>query len=106
MQRPQQQTNTITMFTTNLVLAKNPAGTWSFKGQVPEILAYIRHDGQPLTDEDRQVIQHCGPGFRKKQVKSLTFSTCEEALQTAKDNGFTVGQVFRRNDDNHSKAKT
>ena len=83
------------MVTYSLSLIQNPTGTWSFVGKVPEILAYARRDGKPLTDEDRQVIQHCGPGFRKKQIKTVTFATSEEAVMCAKNNNIHIDQILK-----------
>ena len=83
------------MFTSTLVLMKNPAGTWHFVGRVPMTLGFERRDGQPLTEEDIEVIQHCGPGLRKKEVKTRTFLTSKQGLRFAKEKNFTVTQVCK-----------
>lgn len=90
----------------SLTLLQNPAGTWSFVGQVPESLAYRRADGQPLTDKERNTIKQCGPGFcRDPKVETLTFDSAELALQLAHTMGHDVHRVCPRDRNSYTPQR-
>ena len=57
-----------------------PTGRWGFVGDVPMGLAYVQADGQPLTEDQMDAIQQCGPGILGQKVKAVTFGSREEAI--------------------------
>ena len=73
------------------LITKYPSGRWGFVGSVNVRLVYQRKDGQPLTDKDCENIQQFGPGLLK-HIKSLSYTTAQEAEQAAKDLGFEITQ--------------
>ena len=74
-----------------LHIIKNPAGSYSFVGSVPMVLAYRnRADGMPLSDDMAHKVSQFGPGLFKAQVRVVTYQTREEAIADATDHGYTV----------------
>ena len=62
---------------------RNPAGTFSFVGDVPMALAYKRRDGTPMDDQLARNISRAGPGLYRDIVKSCTWPTEDAARAEA-----------------------
>lgn len=80
----------------NLVLIKNPAGTYHFVGSVPTEIAFDTNRPDLI-----EMACHCGPGFAKKAAertgdyfKTKSWPTADAALAQAKQYGHTVSQVM------------
>ena len=71
-----------------LHLGQTPSGRWAFSGNVPGPLAYIRNDGEPLTEEDSAKVRQVGP--RIAGVKSMSWATRDEAVSAALAAGIEV----------------
>lgn len=74
-------------------LIKNPAGTYSFVGDVPVQLAYKKKDGSKLTnDEITKIQKSSNPGMQRKVlgIELQIYKTPEEALKAAKKIGVKV----------------
>lgn len=56
--------------TLGLHVRKNPAGSWSFEGSVPDELKFTRQDGSPPTAEDMKIAGHSGPGFARLKARN------------------------------------
>jgi hypothetical protein len=69
---------------------KNPAGTWSFVGSVPYSLAYARHDGQPVTEEEARKIAGFGLGLFRKTHGPRVWKTEVEAREAARALGYEM----------------
>ena len=69
------------------VVMKNPAGTYSFVGQVNIELKYAEYDGSPLTEETAKKIINFGAGMVHPRPKVITWKTEEEALQALAELG-------------------
>ena len=74
-----------------LHLIKNPAGTFSFVGDVPVELAWTTEDGGQPSEEQVKIAVQFGPRFAK--VKPRTWPTAEAALKEAEALGYTVASV-------------
>jgi hypothetical protein len=78
-----------------LHVLENPNKTFSFVGNVPADLAYIKEDGSKLTDDEIKQLHHAqSPGMVMKslKIKNRVFKTKEEALQAAKKLGHKVNE--------------
>lgn len=76
-----------------LHVIQNPAGSYSFVGSVPMVLAYRdRETGLPLSPDMAKNVSQFGPGLFRKQVKSVTYPTRAEAEADANRHGYTVIQ--------------
>ena len=60
-----------------------PTGRWTLKGTVPVSLCYEQADGSPVTDEQARTIALCGPGLLRGKIRSITYTTREEAREAA-----------------------
>jgi len=69
----------------------NPAGTYSFVGNVPGDLAYVGKDGKPLSPEQKKRLK--GASNPSMIAKSRSFKSKEEAQAAAKSLGFKVDSI-------------
>ena len=74
-----------------LHIIKNPAGTYSFVGDVPAELAWTTQDGEKPSEEQVKIAVQFGPRFAR--VKTRTWPTAEAALREAEALGYTVASV-------------
>lgn len=74
----------------DLHIIKNPAGTFSFVGNVPVELAWATEDGEKPSEEQVKIALQFGPRFAK--VKPRTWPTAEAALAEAEALRYTVAR--------------
>lgn len=57
-------------------------GRFGFVGKVPLDLIYEQQDGTPLTEKQREMVRHLGPGNLSQypRIKSTVFLSRQEAL--------------------------
>jgi hypothetical protein len=66
-----------------MTLTERDGRFWFMGRSIPLSLAYESTDGAPLSEAQVSAILHCGPGFARPKVRTVTFASREAALSAA-----------------------